>query len=419
MIQSIRGAPPAGQAGPRPRVGGLPRLHLNFVYYILFKRLNYIVYVVHRLYAVPMTQANPAFIRLSPEQASASLDALRPWLGTIHQRRLALILERANADGTIPMDQALATSFPEQSHADALGSLRQLRFALAASAKAGERPLALAVDTKTRSATAQRILWFEGPDRAEEEAAEFSKRATEDAERIVENRGIPVPPQPEPIDMAVKPRKTTINLFVSYAHQDAAEKRRVLDMLKPALSNHRLFTFRFWADDAIHAGEEWKTEILAAMEKCHFGLLFTSPRFFASEFIREVELPWFAQSEDDHRQPKRPCIPVALIPFAMNDSFDLGGLPKHQIFFHPPGRSFLHHTGRLKQNDFVNQLGTQIINRALKLKGTGALPEDDEPPAAIEIDSWIEEDLRARAAEDVAHIKHYARTRGRPMEIKR
>jgi hypothetical protein len=58
--------------------------------------------------------------------------------------------------------------------------------------------------------------------------------------------------------------------------------------LKPV---ERATKVRFWADHGIAAGDEWRDEILKALDAAQVALFLVSPNMMASEFIWNVELP--------------------------------------------------------------------------------------------------------------------------------
>jgi hypothetical protein len=80
----------------------------------------------------------------------------------------------------------------------------------------------------------------------------------------------------------------TIPGFISYAHEDAPMCRELHKRLKPV---ERATNVRFWVDHGIGAGEEWKDEILKALDAAQVALFLVSPDMMASEFIWDVELP--------------------------------------------------------------------------------------------------------------------------------
>jgi hypothetical protein len=80
----------------------------------------------------------------------------------------------------------------------------------------------------------------------------------------------------------------TIQGFISYAHEDEPMCRELHKRLKPV---ERATNACFWDDHGIGAGDEWKDEILKALDAAQVALFLVSPNMMASDFIWDVELP--------------------------------------------------------------------------------------------------------------------------------
>lgn len=125
--------------------------------------------------------------------------------------------------------------------------------------------------------------------------------------------------------IAVTPDRTPdLNYFVSYAHADQAQTRRLLDLLAPRLAIARGFRFSHWIDDRIGVGERWTDEI------------------------------------------RKPLVPVMLKPIPMDGAADLAGLEQLQILRNREGRSFSQTRGPTA-DAFAEQLVSAIL---AKLNGS-------------------------------------------------
>lgn len=88
----------------------------------------------------------------------------------------------------------------------------------------------------------------------------------------------------QPITKATKRHR----VFISYSHCDQEFLDRLLVHLKPL---ERQGLLEIWADTKLRAGDSWKSEIQAAMDRATVAILIVSADFLASEFIVENELP--------------------------------------------------------------------------------------------------------------------------------
>jgi len=82
-----------------------------------------------------------------------------------------------------------------------------------------------------------------------------------------------------------RPRPPTV--FVSYSHHDEALKDRLVKHLEVLAYEGALDV---WDDRRIAAGDEWRPDIEAAIERAAVAVLIVSPDFLTSRFIREKEL---------------------------------------------------------------------------------------------------------------------------------
>jgi tetratricopeptide (TPR) repeat protein len=81
---------------------------------------------------------------------------------------------------------------------------------------------------------------------------------------------------------------TRDRVFISYCHADAEWLNRVTGALAPDVRNGRIDA---WDDRRIEAGVRWEAEIHSAIDRARVALLLVTPRFLASSFIMEKELP--------------------------------------------------------------------------------------------------------------------------------
>jgi tetratricopeptide (TPR) repeat protein len=108
------------------------------------------------------------------------------------------------------------------------------------------------------------------------------------------------------------PGKTRDRVFISYSHADAGWLNRLAEALAPDVCNGRVDA---WDDTRIEAGDDWEREILTAIDRARVALLLVTPRFLASSFIMEKELP--------------------LILAAANDGLTVLWIPMEGIFYGP------------------------------------------------------------------------------------
>lgn len=81
------------------------------------------------------------------------------------------------------------------------------------------------------------------------------------------------------------------SLFISYGHRDLVSTNWVeqLKLYLAALRRQQLV--EIWDDGRIRAGQDWRAEIKAAIDRAAVAILLIGPGFMASDFIAEHELP--------------------------------------------------------------------------------------------------------------------------------
>jgi len=99
-----------------------------------------------------------------------------------------------------------------------------------------------------------------------------------------------------------------VKIFISYSHKDEA-LREELESQLAILKN--LGKIRIWQDRQIKAGDEWNEKILKAIDSADIIVLLVSPRFMASNFCFNKEMP---RAMKRHEQGTAKVIPVILSP---------------------------------------------------------------------------------------------------------
>jgi O-acetyl-ADP-ribose deacetylase (regulator of RNase III) len=103
-------------------------------------------------------------------------------------------------------------------------------------------------------------------------------------------------------------RRKAASVFVSYAHEDEAVRKKLSDHLGGL--RHGGF-IKDWCDGQIIPGQEWAPEIIRRLGEADIILLLVTASFLGSEFIGTVEL---ATALDRHRRGEAIVIPVILRP---------------------------------------------------------------------------------------------------------
>ena len=82
-----------------------------------------------------------------------------------------------------------------------------------------------------------------------------------------------------------------VRFFVSYAQKDARLVNGLLEFLRIHFKASAKYDYTAWDDGRLLAGERWHERIQEEVRNCDFGLLFLSPAFLASDYIKDNELP--------------------------------------------------------------------------------------------------------------------------------
>lgn len=110
---------------------------------------------------------------------------------------------------------------------------------------------------------------------------------------------------------------TQLNTFISYSRKDLNLVDALLGRFEAHCRAAGDYHIKLWRDTAILPGEYWYDSITGALKACDFGLLFTSPYFFASEFIRAHELPYLVSPAGQPLIRHKTAIPVWLRPMKL------------------------------------------------------------------------------------------------------
>jgi tetratricopeptide (TPR) repeat protein len=81
-------------------------------------------------------------------------------------------------------------------------------------------------------------------------------------------------------------------VFISYSHQDEAEKDQLLAHLGVLQSEGLI---ELWSDDQLGAGADWQAEIKKTIARAKVAILFVSANFLTSDFILGQEVPAMLQ----------------------------------------------------------------------------------------------------------------------------
>jgi hypothetical protein len=101
---------------------------------------------------------------------------------------------------------------------------------------------------------------------------------TAEGRKLARNHNIPVTPL----------------VFVSYAHEDEEWKNLMMRHLGVLSKSAHLET---WDDDKIGIGQDFKAEIVDALELADPAVILISADFFNSRFIHKVEIPLILENK--------------------------------------------------------------------------------------------------------------------------
>jgi hypothetical protein len=163
----------------------------------------------------------------------------------------------------------------------------------------------------------------------------------------------------------------TVRLFLSWCHKDQKLKDQLVGLLTDGLAILKDVQVKWWEDSHLHPGEELRVGVEAAIAQADYGLLLLSPAYFASTFIRGVELPRFVS--DGGSAASKGAVPVALrsLPGINADTWDYGGVNKLLIYFYE-SKAFSQLRGS-RRDEFANGLVEKMRRRFVGDGGYRAL----------------------------------------------
>jgi TIR domain len=114
-------------------------------------------------------------------------------------------------------------------------------------------------------------------------------------------------------------------VFISYSHDDSRWMERLQTHLEPYVRNAMI---PVWDDSQIRAGAAWNESIEQALASAKVAVLLVSPRFLASKFIAERELPPLLAAA------KREGLTILWVP-VKSSAYEVTEIEKYQAA-HPP-----------------------------------------------------------------------------------
>lgn len=115
---------------------------------------------------------------------------------------------------------------------------------------------------------------------------------------------------------------TPIRLFVSYAHDDERQLKRLDLMLEVVEDNHSLTS---WTDKRLIAGDGWDTEIRRRLEEMDIFLFIASQSSLVRPYIKDPEL---RRARERHQAGEIEIVTVKLEPCAVDEDTLLGKLQR-------------------------------------------------------------------------------------------
>jgi hypothetical protein len=95
------------------------------------------------------------------------------------------------------------------------------------------------------------------------------------------------------------------SLFISYSRADRRWMRAFRRMLVPA----QTLDLTTWSDESIVPGSDWQRRIMRELERCRGAVLLVSSNLLASDFVRDIELPYLIRAA---RNEQKLLFPVAI-----------------------------------------------------------------------------------------------------------
>ncbi|HEV2880813.1 MAG TPA: COR domain-containing protein [Pyrinomonadaceae bacterium] len=131
-----------------------------------------------------------------------------------------------------------------------------------------------------------------------------------------------LPASARAIDRAPETAPTPVRVFVSYAHDDERQLKRLDAILDVLEQQHGLTS---WLDKRLIAGSEWDEEIRRRLEEMDIFLFIASQTSLVRPYIRDPEL---RRARERHAKHEVEVVTVKLEPCACDDDPFLGGLQR-------------------------------------------------------------------------------------------
>jgi len=161
-------------------------------------------------------------------------------------------------------------------------------------------------------------------------------------------------------------------VFISYSHQDAMWKDRLLHHLR-VLSANQIEGFD---DRRIAAGADWHADIMKALETARVALLLVSAQYLSSKFVLDTEIPTLLRRQERGRLR---IIPVILKPCAWQE---VSWLAKIQVW--PTHGRALSTLKRDRRELELAQLARQVLQEIEPIREPGwTSVEGEVPPLSV------------------------------------
>lgn len=234
--------------------------------------------------------------RLQQQQASSLLKQLYAYLDSVDFRLLTCVVEQLDTKGgTVDAPALYLRLYPFRQLADAERELAELVARFNTGAALAQAPIVLCL-------SAERQLWFEG--------SPAPSQTLRQGPVVSDQRGQPIH-EPRLLLEEQEGGLPVVRWFLSYARKDEELKSALLEQLEECLSISPRYHFSLWQDQNTLPGQDWDFSIKDALHHAHLGVLLLSTSFFASQYIRSVELPFLMQTPEQSVSGKR-IIPIAL-----------------------------------------------------------------------------------------------------------
>ncbi len=165
-----------------------------------------------------------------------------------------------------------------------------------------------------------------------------------------------------------------LQVFICYSHKDAkwfdeSNERCLIPWLEDIL---RARGITLWFDrSGLKAGDQYRNELIAGIDRSRIALLLVSWNFLASDFILKTELPRIQAREDQHLIT---VIPVLLSPCEWKQ---YPQIEKYQILPGQPTPLVNYTRNDVDWEDAKNQILTAVLARADEIR-RAAPPSPEE-----------------------------------------